>query len=305
MSILYHCIGPIACGMLSVSAISCKNGSPVNPTPVPPAAVTRVEVAAPPLFVASAPGAPALSSMVDAPRVLPEMTTLETEEMDPKDLTPHHLRLTHGQSNTVFGISNHRTYVSADGSTGMVRLDNGNESDTLVFRSLDGQGRDVDLPLMNVVCTLDVPPGTDCLLPETAAQVRIANKLLAKHSWVMLREYWSDGPAQGYDNCGTEDLTRHFRFSLFEVLFKAPRLRIVRNDGVVITDRDYDVHDPSTLGKCREGTRPHAGMFAIDLERRAMAVSLHSCYTEGCPTYDRFYFFRLPHAGTPPATKTP
>jgi len=40
------------------------------------------------------------------------------------------------------------------------------------------------------------------------------------------------------DCSGAEfDLTHHFRASSFEVLFQAPCLRIVRNDGVVITVR--------------------------------------------------------------------
>jgi hypothetical protein len=221
---------------------------------------------------------------------------------DPRDLEPHRLRLILDEEMNIHELYINNTYISDDGSTAIVLIESDEryKPHTLLIRPLDDPDKAIDLPLLNKQC--EGPVGRQrCRRPEADKQIATANKLLAKHKWVRFAQgFLGEHPNLSESGCGGDNLDRHSRIPGFDIEYKivdaltGVHLRIVRDDGAVITDNDFQPHTPGESEECRLGTMPYINDLGYDLERRAMYVFLVPCYTEGCPIGRRFLFFRLP-----------
>jgi hypothetical protein len=282
---------------LAVVSIGCTNGhgasDSTTSTPRP------ITVAAPITGIFPTAAAPSATPTNEKPRVT-SIPQLEPEQMDPGDLAPRRLKLELASTSMeVIGLSSNRPHVSDDGSTAIVLVDSegGVQPQILLIRPLDGKTPESEIPLLNETC-----PWTDikCRRPKAEKQVVIANKFLAKHRWVKFQVYVPDQPSTREPGCGKENRDRHFRIPGFDVSFestdpeKAAHLRIVRDDGAVVTDSYVDVHVPGESEECIRGTMPYINDLGFELARRAMYVELSACWTKGCPSGLRFLFFRLP-----------
>jgi len=222
----------------------------------------------------------------------------------PRNLKPHRLRLTFFDGINIDGLSINSAHLSEDGAMAIVMVD-ASEDPTetlpqlLQLRPVDDSSKAIDLPLLNEPCHGEV--GSKCQRPEADKQLARVNKLLANHKWVQFSYgFFGDQPNLSEPGCGNEKLDRHSRIPGFDIQYKivdawtGVHLRIVRDDGAVITDSDFQPHTLGESEECRIGTMPYINDLGFDLERRAMYINLNPCYTEGCPGGVRFLFFRLP-----------
>jgi len=184
-------------------------------------------------------------------------------------------------------------YVSEDGSTAILFEETGGgpEETVLRIRPLDRPGDNKDIVF------LDGPPcdlgnRSDCPRPMAKAQAKEINKFLLKHRWVELRYYIPWLPKGQGANCEGKTLARHFRAQGYDFTFREPHLHIARErDGALVADR-MDVTVPP--GLCATPPRSYIESAGIDLERRAMVVTVRSCYLNDCPNPSSYLFFRLP-----------
>jgi hypothetical protein len=288
-------MGMVALGAVSMGCTNHGASDSATSTPHP------VTVAAPvtSLFPSPAPSGARSSDNPSPTSSIPELKPEHPEHWE--DLKPHRLKLELLEATSdVWGLYVNRPHVSDDGSTAIVLVSPDNETNphTILIRPLDGKTKNSEIPLLDDSCDLRVD--VKCRRPKAEKQIPIANKLLAKHRWVRFQEYVPSFPDTSGSDCGKTNRDRHFRVASFDVTFtsddpsKDAHLRIVRDDGAVITDSDIDVHAPRESEECRRGTLPYILQFGVDLERRAMFVLLDACGTEGCPSGLRFLFYRLP-----------
>jgi len=284
--------------VLVLLLIGCSKGP--NAAPSSDTTTRPVTVAAPNIAFSVAPVAPDVSS---TPRADATRELLPLEPQETSDLEPHRLQLELDEEMFIHGLDINREHLSDDGSTAIVLV----ESDerykpyTLLVRPLDNPDKAIDLPLLNKPCEKGPVGRKRCRRPEADKQIQKANKLLAKHKWVQFAQgFLGDQPSGSSAACFGEKLNRHSRIPGFDINYRiidawtGVHLRIVRDDGAVITDSDFQPHTPGESQECRLGTMPYINDLGFDLERRAMYVILAPCYTEGCPRGVRFLFFRLP-----------
>jgi len=293
-------VPPLRWLMVALGAVSmgCTNGhSGSDSTASTPHPVT-VAAPATSLFPSPASSGARSSDKPSSASSIPELKPDPPEE--PGDLKPHRLEIElMDNSSEIWGLYGNRAHVSNDGSTAivLVSIEEGKEPEMLLIRPLDGKRPNSEITLLNE-CDWQ---GFKCHRhPKAKTQITIANKFLAKHRWVRFQEYVPILPDESVRGCGTTRRDRHFRVQNFDVTFtsddpsKDAHLRIVRDDGAVITDSDIDVHAPGESDECRRGTLPYILQFGVDLERRAMFVLLSGCDTEGCSSGLQFLFYRLP-----------
>ena len=276
-----------AVAQLALWGIGCGNNQspapPVSATVTPPKAVAPVVL--PPSSPPSASAAPARSTEIQEAKLF---------YFEPKDLIPHRVESLLGDLNDIQGTGPFIPYLSDDGKKGVVFVygDLEERLQIMQLRSLDGTAKDVDIPLLNYHCEMGDP--SRCDRKDVERQVKKVNKVLLKHRWVQFKEYVTSLPETSANSCGGEELSRHFHLPGYEVIFHEPHLRIVRDDGAVIVDRDYMFHDPSEPERCKQGVRPYVESIGVDEKRRAMFAGIRSCDVEGCRDGDFFFFYRLP-----------
>jgi hypothetical protein len=295
-----------ACAAFALALLStnCNKGQSLAP---PPETTARpVVAAAPETAVSQAPSIP--------PAVSPSSVAyLPPYRIDEKDFKPHRLEIKLNDETDTPDFLGNKSYVSEDGSTCavIVQPDEGGKPARLLIRPIDDSSKAVDLPLLKYPCSNDVH--ITCRGPYAEKHIRAANKLLATHKWSRFLPFVADQPSGTANACLGEKLDRHFRSGAFDVDYKivdaqtGMHLRIVRDDGAVITDSDFQVHTPEESVECRRGTMPYISDLGYDGESQAMYVHLQLCHTDGCARGDRFLVFRLPPlpkmVDTPPTAR--
>lgn len=291
-----------AAGFLTCLAVSaCSTPPRSTPDATAATAATTLSAAARADATADA-DAPAATSDAADPDPLEALHDAEPVPVDkPELLRPHALRIVLDETNNVGGNVGGNPLLSEDGSIAIGLKDRSSLEAKrllvmLLVRELDHPERDREIIVVDTPDCGVRPNPPPCDFVGAEASARKVNAFLAKHKWVEFRQYtpWIP-PSEAYD-CHGFRLARHFRIANYDFQFREPHLRITREDGAVVADRE-DVTLAGKASECAKSIRSYIGTSGVDLRRRAMFVLVHRCNPDNfnCKRLpDEWLFFRLP-----------